>query len=223
MTEESVNKKDYDLSILIPSLTERIGVASNLIKHIQKQIDDCDANDRVQLIISMDNRSVPLKDKRNKAQKRARGKYLCHIDDDDWVSDNFVKVLLEHISKAYEHKADVICYKQLAKLGDGKKIIVKPDISGSFDLEPRGNHVSRDGTLNEDIPEYIRVPWQWSCWRTELVRDVFRSDSNSGIKCEDINWLQRVFLENPKSQYVIDDILHIFNGEREDCESACGW
>jgi len=221
MTEESIAKKEYQLSILIPSLTERIDVVSKLIKHIQTQIDDCKANEKVQIIVSMDNRSVPLKDKRNKAQKRARGKYLCHIDDDDWVSDNFIKVLLEHIPKAND--ADVICYNQLAKLDKGKQIIVKPSLNAPLDLQPRGNHVNADGTVNDQIPEYIRVPWQWSCWRTELVRDVCRSDSNSGIKCEDINWLQRVFLENPSSQYIIDETLHIFNGDREDCESACGW
>jgi len=219
MSEESINKKDYDLSILMTSITERVDTACQLIKHIQKQIDDCEANEKVQLIISMDNRSVPLINKRNKAQKRARGKYLCHMDDDDWVSDNFIKVLLEHIPKAYKRKADVICYKQLAKLNGGKRIIITPSLNGPYPMKIMGVHKdpeSKSTTIEDHIANYSKIPWQWSCWRTELVRDVVRTQRlESGALWEDLDWIQRVLFENPKIQYDIDEVLHIYYGDSE--------
>ena len=64
MSEEDINNKDYDLTICIPALVERIDKVSEFVKKIEKQINDNDYKDKVQLLISLDNRSVPLKDKR---------------------------------------------------------------------------------------------------------------------------------------------------------------
>ena len=216
MSEEMVNKKEYVLSILIPSLTERVDRFGILIKKIMKQIEDCGYEEVVQIISHIDNRSVPLKDKRNKMMKRARGTYLCHIDDDDDVSDNFIEEL---VPICLEHEVDVITYNQLARLEKGD-IFLKSSLRCGLQM-----------CILEDYPNakegeewFIRFPWQFHAWRTSLVKDIDRNDADNGPKCEDVNWLKRVMLSYPETQYDIDKVLHIFNGRRDlDCPSACGW
>lgn len=220
MSEEDINNKEYDLTICIPALVERIDKVSEFVKKIEKQINDNDYKDKVQLLISLDNRSVPLKDKRNKAQARSTGKYLCHIDDDDDITNDFIKEIMDAIQKVKETElghVDVITYDQLARLEDGRDITVKSNIQcHSLELTP----LRAEG--EETV--FIRYPWQWCCWRTSLVKGVYRDDYDQGPKFEDINWLKKVRLRYPKSQYNIDKVLHIFNGRRlNGMESACGW
>ena len=215
MSTDKINSNNYLLSILIPSLTERIDKFSILIKKINKQIEDNNLKNKVQIISHIDNRSVPLMDKRNKMMKRARGKYLVHLDDDDDISSDYIKEVCNCISNLKD-SVDIISYNQKAIIGKNKIIFVKSDLKSDFSLTPLGNNW------------YVRYPWQWCAWRTSLVRNIFRNDSDQGPKFEDVNWLKRVMLSYPTTQKNIDKVLHIFNGYRDMSDpntspSACGW
>ena len=215
MSAQKINLNNYLLSILIPSLTERIDNFSVLIKKINKQIEDNNLKNKVQIISHIDNRSVPLMHKRNKMMKRALGKYLVHLDDDDDISPDYIKEVCNCILKMKD-SVDVITYNQKAIVGKDKIIYVKSNLNYGLKLKPVHDNW------------YIRYPWQWCAWRTSLVRNIFRNDSDQGPKFEDINWLKRVMLSYPKKQQNIDKILHIFNGYRDSSDpnaipSACGW
>jgi hypothetical protein len=49
----------------------------------------------VELLIDIDNGDVSIGTKRQRMIEKAKGEYLCFIDDDDLVTDNYVATLLE--------------------------------------------------------------------------------------------------------------------------------
>jgi len=95
-----------DLSILIPTLPARINCLSNLIQKLNKQIINFGYIDRVQILILCDTKEYTVGEKRNRLLELSTGKYVCFIDDDDDISDNY----LCEIIKAIESNADVITF-----------------------------------------------------------------------------------------------------------------
>lgn len=82
------------LSILTCSLTERKKLFHILEKHLIKQIKK-DFN--VELLVNVDNGEKTIGLKRNELLNAATGEYVAFIDDDDWVSDDYIKRILTAI------------------------------------------------------------------------------------------------------------------------------
>tara|TARA_R110000765_G_scaffold48434_1_gene99053 strand:+ start:2047 stop:2664 length:618 start_codon:yes stop_codon:yes gene_type:complete len=193
----------YLVSILIPTLIERRKVFNELIDKIYKQIEEDDYKDKIEIVSICDDRSVKLSDKRNSLQKLSRGKYFLHLDDDDELSDDFCKSVVDHIEylPTYQkNEPDCIGYDQLSKV-QGKRFIVKPNIKCGLHLTPT------NGTTN--YPEFYRYPWQWCMWH-EKYKTVYRTDSDTNAR-EDQNWLKKIQLEYPKNMSYIEKCLHIYN------------
>jgi len=193
----------YLVSILIPTLIERRKVYNELIDKIYKQIDEGDYRNKIEIVSICDDRSLKLSDKRNTLQKLSRGKYFLHLDDDDELSDDFCKSVIDHIEYLPTYQAnepDCIGFNQLAKV-QGKRFIVKPNIKCELHL------TATNGTSN--YPEFYRYPWQWCLWNEKYKR-VYRTDSDTNAR-EDQNWLKKIRLEYPKNMTYIDKCLHIYN------------
>lgn len=90
------------ISILICSLNKRAGRLAKLLRFLEKQIDLCDAKDKVQILIELDNGEMPTGTKRNILYAKAQGKYSISHDDDDIPGDFYIEELL----KAAESDAD---------------------------------------------------------------------------------------------------------------------
>ncbi len=73
------------LSILVCSLEERKHLLKRLTTALMPQLRDC-----AELIIETDNREMTVGAKRNKLLARATGEYVCFIDDDDMVTNDYV-------------------------------------------------------------------------------------------------------------------------------------
>lgn len=86
------NKK---LSILICSLEERKRFLDRLLSILGPQIQNRE-ND-VEVLICNDNREHSIGYKRNRLLEASSGQYICYIDDDDVVSDDYVQKVLEAI------------------------------------------------------------------------------------------------------------------------------
>jgi len=82
-----MNKK---LSILICSLASRADKLQRLMNVLQPQI-----NDSVELLVKTDNGEMPIGKKRNLLLEEASGAYIAFVDDDDLVSEDYVKKILE--------------------------------------------------------------------------------------------------------------------------------
>lgn len=190
----------YYLSICIPTLVERLDKFTSLIKKIQKQIDENDLKEYIQIISHLDNRSVPLFKKRNDLQDSCNGKYFIHMDDDDDLSDDYIITMYNTI-KDLENDVDVITYNQISYVGSDIFYVFN-NLKCNFNLKYIGE--------KDDKKVFVRFPWQWCAWNTKRFAHIYRSDIDK-IVGEDTNWLKRIMLEYPKTQFNIPKILHQYN------------
>jgi glycosyltransferase involved in cell wall biosynthesis len=87
-----VERSAIDLSVLICSLEERKDSLSFLMDKLSKQ-----KNDSTEILCEVDNREITVGQKRNKLLSRANGEYICFIDDDDDISDNYLSLIYKAI------------------------------------------------------------------------------------------------------------------------------
>ena len=76
------------LSILIATLPERAHHLQNILSLIKFQ-------DGVEIIVDNRPRNVPTGVKRNDLIAKATGEYVCFVDDDDFVTEDYVSLILE--------------------------------------------------------------------------------------------------------------------------------
>lgn len=104
--ERVIGDTEPIISILICSINERAGMLSSLLTNLEEQIkrmDDCFSN--AEVWVSLDEKGQHTTGaKRNALVQAALGKYICFIDDDDEVSDNYVI----EIVKACEGNPDAV-------------------------------------------------------------------------------------------------------------------
>jgi len=197
------------VSILIPTLVERKGKFLELLHGLERQINKDNLKEKVEIISICDNRTIKLSDKRNMLQKLSNGKYFTHLDDDDELTHNYCKTVVDFIEKMNE-EVDVITYDQKALVGD-TEFIVKSSLDYPMNLIPCGNQLDPDGKINKQIEAYIRYPWQWELGNKKFKK-VYRSDSNGNAQ-EDLNWSKKIQLEYPKTSANINFIGHVYHFE----------
>lgn len=190
------------VSILIPTLFERLDTYTPMVQDLYQQIKDNKLEDKVEIISICDNRTLPLSVKRNMMQKMSKGLYFTHLDDDDNFTKDYCVKVVEHIEglKVYRNDLpDVIGYDQKCFVED-KIFILKPSLNCGMKMEDAPRNVPNPYHL----PMYFRTPWQWSLWNRKRFGFVYRSDADTNAR-EDQNWLKKVHLEYPKSMSVIEN------------------
>lgn len=90
------------LSILICTMPKRAIYLDRLLKVLNLQV----TND-VEIIIESDVGKIPTGQKRNILKKKAKGKYIVYVDDDDMVSNDYVNEILNAAKK----NPDVITFE----------------------------------------------------------------------------------------------------------------
>lgn len=94
------------LSILIPTLPLRIDSYTSLIKNISEQIKKNNLEDKVQILTFLDTKELSVGEKRNILLRSSVGKYVCFIDDDDIISEDYLQEIFNGIS----HDVDCITF-----------------------------------------------------------------------------------------------------------------
>lgn len=79
-------------SILIATVFERSDELVRLLNVLIPQV--VRYGDKVELLISSDDRKKPIGEKRKELIEKARGEYVSFIDDDDMVPENYVSSIL---------------------------------------------------------------------------------------------------------------------------------
>ena len=79
------------LSILICSLNSRRPLLNKLLKTLNKQI----INKNVELKICADDGQLNIPEKRNHLLNKSLGEYICFIDDDDLISDDYIDKIIK--------------------------------------------------------------------------------------------------------------------------------
>lgn len=82
-------------SILICTVFERSDELVRLLNVLVPQV--VAHGDKVELIISSDDRKLDIGKKRQELVERARGEFISFVDDDDMVADDYVSKILPHL------------------------------------------------------------------------------------------------------------------------------
>jgi glycosyltransferase involved in cell wall biosynthesis len=89
------------LTIAIPTIQSRKDCFNKLLKEFKKQSEPY--GDQIEIISLCDNKEMPIGEKRNRLNSMANGKYVVQWDDDDWISEDGIELIMEGI------KMDVDC------------------------------------------------------------------------------------------------------------------
>jgi len=81
-------------SILVCSVsTRRSTFMPKIIEQIYGQIEREGLDKEVECIVLMDNKTMTVGDKRNRLIEASRGHWVCFVDDDDRIADDYVRTL----------------------------------------------------------------------------------------------------------------------------------
>ncbi len=85
------------LSVLICSIIERADMLAKLKRSLTEQRLAADERDDFEVIAYVDDKKISVGTKRNRLVLNSRGEYVCFVDDDDYVSRDYVPGILTAI------------------------------------------------------------------------------------------------------------------------------
>lgn len=93
------------LSILVPTTPDRSNYLSKLISILEKQ-----KNNKFEVVVYEDRKEKTTGEKRNRLLQEARGEWICFVDDDDEVVDDYIESIWPGLSSEYDVVAMHILY-----------------------------------------------------------------------------------------------------------------
>jgi glycosyltransferase involved in cell wall biosynthesis len=180
------------LSILISSLFSRQTRCRSLAEFIDNQIEDLMLNDDIEVLIFPDNKEWKVGEKRNLLLEKSIGDYICFVDDDDWVSDDYIKLIVEGIKN---NDVDCIGFKGMynADNRDIKEFI----------------HSIKYNKYYEDANYYYRPPNHLNPIKRDIAIKYKFPTINFG---EDTDWAMQICNSGElKKEHYIDKVLYYYN------------
>jgi len=170
------------LSILIASLFERHSLLMRLLGSLAHQADR-----RLEVLTAIDQRHWSIGKKREHLLCRAHGDYICYLDDDDTVSDVFVKRILD----ALETEPDCVGYWGRIRHGSQSKKV----------------RYSKANTIRTEADVFYRPIWIMNPVRRSIAEQVVFADVST---CEDRVYADQI---QPllKSEVFIDETLYVYH------------
>lgn len=193
-----VPSNEIELTVMILSIPSRVDNAVSLMKKLEGQLGN---RRSVEILILTDNRSQSISEKRNVLLKAARGQFVCFLDDDDGVANNYIDLLLKAVKE--NPNVDCISFDQFCSL-DGEPMNVSFGIGN-----PHGQLWRNEDGLLGDIkrPPYHMCLFRREIAQSEEFRPMFAANGQS--YGEDFDWLIRLY---PKIQteHHISEPLHMY-------------
>jgi hypothetical protein len=93
------------LSILVPTLAARQRLFERIFGELETQIDKSGLRGEVEILTLADQGEMPIGEKRNLLVARSRGEFIAFVDDDDMVSEDYLRSIVE----ALRRRPDVDC------------------------------------------------------------------------------------------------------------------
>ena len=175
------------LSLLIITIPERLTTfLPKMVEQLEKQMTD-----EVELLALMDTKKLKIWTKRNKLMQIAQWEYICHLDDDDTVSDDFVEQLLKGIS----HNPDCVSFNHAISLNGW------PYMDVYFGKKYEHTQPSQEQTY------YTRKPNNKMCRRKSLAEQYPHADISW---LEDTLWAEEID-KVEYTEYHIDKPLYFYN------------
>jgi len=213
------------LSILICTVENRREQFANLANHLKNQIillkcedERIDISELIkqnfgsvyarglcEFVWQRDNKEMSIGNKRQQLLESATGDYVVFIDDDDWVSDDYIKLALE----AIEQKPDCI--------GN----LIKCDMNGKYE-SAIASYKYRDWADNVDGFRYVRNIYHMSIVRRDLALKAGFKNMNFG---EDYDYCMRLQKELDKvnaKEVFIDKEIYYYQYKPENPKTKYG-
>lgn len=150
------------LSILIPSIPERIDQLRLTLNSYNQYIEKYNLTDSIELLSIIDNKKRSIGKKRSDLIAISQGEYVAMSDDDDFFTEKY----FELIGPAMELGSDVITYWQYARINQEHSFI--------------------EFGLNLPIQDFVhkgitkRPAWHCCTWRKNVVYCIEFADINWG-------------------------------------------
>lgn len=174
-------------TIGILHLPKRTNLYNSLISELNKQIKNCNAEDKIEIITEIDNGENSVGKKRNNVIDKAKGEYLCFIDDDDMITEIYILKTL----KALETKPDVV---------ELVGFLPKYNLPFIHNLNC-GGHFKKDGIQ-------FRTPNHLNTIKTEIARKVRFPEISHG---EDQDYSHRLWNSGlMKTESLIGERMYIY-------------
>jgi glycosyltransferase involved in cell wall biosynthesis len=192
------------LSILIPTVPKRIGKYTELLKHLLKQTSE---RQDVEILGLFDNRHSPLGDKRNDLITMSQGKYFVFIDDDDWVTDDYVQRVCSMLMHS-QAELDLLIYDVLYTSTD-------PQFPEKMRCRYEPRWMTGVVTYNGTDVTRVGPAAHTHVWRKALVEDIkFPSKSWQ----EDYAWTE-VALGRVHTSFLIPEMLYFYRDDPANSET----
>lgn len=180
------------LSFLIPTVKGREHMLGKLVSTIKGQIEDLKAWDKVEIVICGDNKEISIGSKRQQLLNDCKTEWFVMIDDDDTISDYYLKEALE----ALKSNPDCVTYYE-AIITNGRKEIA--DHSNKYNEWGGG----RRGFL------CVRTPYYKDIIRTSLAKRIGFKDMRYGEDHEFSKGLKQAGLI--QTEVHIDKEMYIYH------------
>lgn len=179
------------LSILIPTVHERIEQFKKLEEYINDQIGAYDLEGKVEVISLADNKEMTIGEKRNKLYQKANGVYSWQIDDDDWIHYQAIPLIIDELMN---DSPDCVGFKELC-IFDGKRAE-----TSNFSLRYPGWMDNYDGF------SHVRTPFFKTPIKTRLCLQCPAPHTRFG---EDHEFAKAIYPLLQTENY-IDEFLYIY-------------
>ena len=187
--------KMIKLSILIPTTEDRKPFLKRLMDNLAPQV--ADYFPFIEVLQNDSPKPVSIGTKRNELLQRAKGKYVCFIDDDDLVAGNYINLLMEGITK----DVDCCSLKGIITEDGNNPLIFEHALKYKVWLT---NATSKEGEVR-----YERNPNHLNCIRASIAKQFSFPEKNQG---EDHDWSTQVHKSGLiKSEHYIDQVIYYYD------------
>jgi len=193
-----VSREKILLSIMILSIPSRI--EQYLVPLYNKLLKQSNNIDSVEILCLIDNKSMSIGEKRQAILNSARGKWVGFIDDDDDISDDYIKSLLEAV--ILHPDGDVFTFNQHCVV-NGSEFVVNFSMNNPNERYIPGMQVVR------------RPPFHMCFWKSDIAKNTDFQDSSYG---EDYNWCVKMYPKIQKEVH-IPKYLHYYRYDDRISES----
>jgi hypothetical protein len=186
------------LSILIPTIPERVEMFTRVFNEVHRQIQYCHtvhpSLGSVEVLVDDSKKfldgGLSIGKKREALVQRASGKYLCFLDDDDWISPDYIETLVRMCNE----DKDVCTFNSFSTLDNYWMVVC-------MSLFAEGNQQAKPGFV-------YRKPWHICPVRSYYakINPIF-PDSNYG---EDWGWFEQV-VKLCRTESTTSQILHQYH------------
>jgi hypothetical protein len=185
------------LSILIPTIPSRVEKFTALFNEVHKQVQYMDTFHptlgKIEVVVDPSpaflDGGLSIGKKREELVKRAQGKYLCFLDDDESIAPNYVETLV----RLCQLDRDVVTFRNISKLDNFWTIV---DMNLDY--------------FNEEASPFqvtFRKPWHICPVRSIYAKLYSFEDISYG---EDWKWMEKV-LSHCQTEAHTDAVIHQYN------------